>query len=371
MLSTCRKCKKEIPEESKFCLYCGTKQTIVRSTKKRGNHQGTAIKRGKTWTAVWTESTIVVDPESKKVKQKRRWKGGFSSETKALAYAANPPEAEVKKPAKTVRMYYKGWLESGYVKLGQSKKDAFDIAWKKIEKDLADLPIGEVSLNDLQRVVNEKAKTHYPAKDIRTLLSHIFKRAVVDGEARINLATYIEIPELEEKDANPFTEDEVKKMWDAFKQEPNPILADILIMIYSGMMPGELLLLKPDMIQWDKNTIVGCALKTKKRKTTPIVFPDFIVPVLEYACSEANGGLIVNMGKNQFYDAYHDTLTRIGVRDLPPYSCRHTTATALAMGNISPFVIKEVMRHTKITTTQRYIHPDTKDSVAAVNAMKK
>jgi len=32
--------------------------------------------------------------------------------------------------------------------------------------------------------------------------------------------------------------------------------------------------------------------------------------------------------------------------------CRHTTATALALGNIAPSVIQEVMRHTKFNTTQ-------------------
>jgi len=368
---TCRKCKKEIPEDGLFCPYCGIRQVIERQKRKRGNGQGTAIKRGKTWTAVWTESLVITDPDSKKIKQVRRWKGGFSSETKALAYAANPPVREEKKAVKTIRMYYKGWLESGYVKLGQSKKDSFDIAWKKIEKELADLPIGEVTLDQLQTIVNAKAKTHYPAKDIRTLLSHIFKRAVVDGEARTNLASYIEIPALDEKEAVPFNEDEVKKMWNAYTLQPDPILADILIMIYSGMMPGELLKMKPDMIQWDTNTIVGCALKTKKRKQTPTVFPDFLIPVLEYACNTSGEKKIVNMGKWQFYDAYHKTLERIGVRDLPPYSCRHTTGTALAMGNVSPFVIKEVMRHSKITTTQRYIHPNTRDSVAAVNTLKK
>ena len=57
------------------------------------------------------------------------------------------------------------------------------------------------------------------------------------------------------------------------------------------------------------------------------------------------------------------------MRKLPPYSCRHTTATALALGNIAPSVIQEVMRHTKFATTQRYIHPDTTSALAAVNQL--
>ena len=67
--------------------------------------------------------------------------------------------------------------------------------------------------------------------------------------------------------------------------------------------------------------------------------------------------------------AYHEAVKAAGVRDLPPYSCRHTTATALALGNIAPSVIQQVMRHTKFSTTQRYIHPDTKAARTAVNTI--
>ena len=75
------------------------------------------------------------------------------------------------------------------------------------------------------------------------------------------------------------------------------------------------------------------------------------------------------MTKDRFYPAFHDALARCGARNLKPYSCRHTTATALALGNIAPSVIQEVMRHTKFSTAQRYIHPDMTASHAAVNTV--
>ena len=40
----CKKCKKEIPDESKFCNYCGTKQIREKSVKTRGNGQGSVFK---------------------------------------------------------------------------------------------------------------------------------------------------------------------------------------------------------------------------------------------------------------------------------------------------------------------------------------
>ncbi len=52
-------------------------------------------------------------------------------------------------------------------------------------------------------------------------------------------------------------------------------------MIYSGMMPGELFIARKDMIDWGAQHIMGCGLKTKKRKETPIVVANLVLPVLK------------------------------------------------------------------------------------------
>lgn len=362
------KCRAELPEGAVFCPKCGKKQVITKTRKKRGNGQGTAIKRGKTWTAVWTERMVIVD-EGNKFRQVQRWKGGFPTETKALAYAANPPKDDAA-ASRTLRFYYNGWRKGPYLDLSKSKQVAFDIAWGKL-KEIADREISTLTINDLQDTVDKKASTFYPAKDMKTLLSHLFTRAAAQQDVKSNLAAFIRLPNLEEKEAVPFTENELKVMWEEYGKDNNMILGDILLMIYTGMMPGELLNMEPSMVDWNAREIVGAGLKTKTRKKTPIVFPEFLDPVLTNLCNAAGDGKIVNMGKNQFYDAFHATLQKIGVRDLTPYSCRHTTATALALGNIAPSVIQKVMRHSKFSTTERYIHPDTASAHAAVNAIKK
>ena len=56
---------------------------------------------------------------------------------------------------------------------------------------------------------------------------------------------------------------------------------------------------------------------------------------------------------------------------LTPYSCRHTTATALAINeNIAPQTVQKVMRWANTRMLDRYAHPETSDTLAAVNTMK-
>ena len=296
-------------------------------------------------------------------------KGGFASKTEALAFAANPtPDAE-KTP--TLRHYYKVWERDDLPKLGASKQTAYKIAWNKLTP-VIDRPIDQLDVVTLRDLVAEKAPTYYPARDMRTLLSDLYKLAIAEEKVRINMAEYITLPTLEEKEMNPFTDQELRALWDHYGRG-DVMVGYILLMIYTGMMPGELMQLEQDMIDWDKREIIGCGLKTKKRKATPIVFPELIAPVLDLLCqrSASRIGRVLGMNKDRFYQEYYAALERCGVRRLQPYSCRHTTATALALGNIAPSVIQEVMRHTKFTTTQRYIHPDTAASHTAVNTMTK
>lgn len=133
-------------------------------------------------------------------------------------------------------------------------------------------------------------------------------------------------------------------------------------------MPGELFLLTKDMIDWENQTILGCGLKTKKRKKTPIVIADCIIPVLRYLCDTANGDKICVYNRHNFAYAFDAMLRKAGCRDLTPYSCRHTAGTAATTADGASLVaVKEAMRHTKLSTTERYIHPDTKYAFEAFN----
>ena len=79
----CRKCKKQIDDDSVFCKYCGVRQEIKRSRRQRPNGAGTAVPRGKSWTAVYNVTYVVDDGRHD---QDKITLGGFSTKRAALEF---------------------------------------------------------------------------------------------------------------------------------------------------------------------------------------------------------------------------------------------------------------------------------------------
>lgn len=361
----CLKCGKDIPLEGvKFCPWCGKNPYAphrAQNKKNRGNGQGSVYKEGDTWTASVVKYYIT--GEDGKRRPKRARKKGFKLKKDAVAYLSVLVGQKARK-IPTLEDYWRVWESADLPKLSASKQTAYKIARGKLE-DIFHTPVNQLTIEDLQNTVTEKAPTYYPAKDIKTVLSHLFTRAAAQGDVPTNLAEYIVLPTLIEKEQQPFSKDEQNALWKLFG-EGDQFAPYILLMIYTGMMPGELLIARKDNIDWEKQKITGCGKKTKKRKETPIVLPDLILPVLARIC-ESPGDKLIHINRDNFYSEYHACLARAGCRDLPPYSCRHTTGTALGTADIPIAIVKELMRHTKITTTQRYMHVDTETMLEAAN----
>lgn len=371
----CPKCSFACPDGSIYCSQCGKKlivSTKKRRAKSRGNGTGTAFKRGATWTA-----QVVLGYHAQKDKSKPRLaitrsKGGFKTREAALQYCPilkNGPQKP--KEAPRLEEYWGAYKDGPYEALSASKQQAYRTAWKKLEA-IKDTHIDQLTVSDLQTIVSRKCSSFYTARDVRTLLINLFKIAAAEGYVRQELPTFIQLPKLEEKEQIPFSETEQAALWKAY--ESGDIRAAVpLLMIYTGMMPGEAMQLRVDQIDLGNRRITGAGLKTKVRKKSPIVLAESILPVVEDLIDHSQpSGYIWKRDEKLWYDSYHDVLKTAGCRDLPPYSCRHTTATALAITEgIAPQTIRKVMRWSTERMLDRYVHPDHDDSLAAVDQIGK
>ncbi|MBQ9492256.1 MAG: Arm DNA-binding domain-containing protein [Oscillibacter sp.] len=105
----CRKCRKEIPDDSRFCAYCGVRQDTRRNHKSRGNGQGSVyqLPNGK-WIAVRTVG-YEIELDGKRGRRITRSKSGFKTKREAVNALASIG-TDRRPPVTTFWELYERWL---------------------------------------------------------------------------------------------------------------------------------------------------------------------------------------------------------------------------------------------------------------------
>lgn len=360
----CKKCSRPLPAGAVFCPWCGKKQEAEKKHK-RGNGQGTAYKRGKGWEAARPGYRYMDETGLHRVRPR---KGGFATKREALEWASQKTVAPEHSP-KLIDLWQL-YSDNDLPKLSKNKQTAYKIARKRLEP-LMGMEIHLITLDALQGVLNASCESYYPARDCKTVLSKLYKKAMASNTSLVtqNLSNFLVLPDLQEAESKPFTPDELKGIWDLYDRG-DAFAGYILLMCYSGMMPVELLSCKKAMIDLDKNEIFGCGAKTKSRKKSAIVYPDFLRPVVESLLT-SKGEKLLPINRDNFYTEYYLCLERAGVRKLAPYSCRHTYGTEAVKLGVHPAVIQKMLRHSSTKMQERYTHLTSEEAHEAVNLMSR
>lgn len=343
----CRYCHKEAVD-APYCCFCGRPQEIQRTAKKRGNGQGTVRKRGKTWTGIRPGYRFIDDDGYHRI---RPTKGGFKTKKEALEWACSSFEVTDGSP-KLIDLW-EDYKVNELPKLSKNRQSAYKTARAKIEPIMG-REIHTLTLSELQSLVNEKCPSFYTARDVKTILKAMYRRAMVDNAVSKNVAEFIILPKLEEHEATPFTEDELSKLWAAFDKK-DYFVPYILLMCYTGMMPAEVLACKKEFVDTEKKEIFGCGAKTKVRQKSAICYPDILQPVIDVLL-KTEGEKLVRMNKDIWYEEYYLCLERAGIEKKKPYSCRHTFGTEAVKLGVHPEIVKKMLRHSTQRTQERYTH---------------
>ncbi len=345
------------------------KDYTKRRRKTRPNGTGSAYKRGKTWTAQVVIGWKIVNDHAQPIYKRR---GGFATKRAALEYCAELRK-DMQRPEQspTLAEYWTIYHNGELSGLSKSKQIAYAVAWRKLQA-LHFMRVCDISVSKCRETVNACAHSYYTARDCKTVLTHLFKLAAADGWANKDIPSFIILPKLYEKERQPFTEAEQSALWRLY--ESGDIRAAIpLLMIYTGMMPGEAQRLKVEHINLQAQTITGVGMKTAVRKAAPVMLPDAIMPlVIDLIAHAQPSGYIWAHDAKKWYSDYYAALDAASCRRLEPYSCRHTTATRLAITDaIAPQTVQKVMRWSTSKMLDRYAHPDETAVRDAANRLKR
>lgn len=368
-----KRCQKEIVSEYKYCPYCGADQTRRRRTR-RANGEGCiyALPNGK-----YKLDCVIgydVDDAGKLIPQ--RITGTYTTRKAALEALSKLKErkrAEIaqgqtpKKRALAVLTLAEAWeiyeASRVYDALSRSQKEKLQIARRRVEPLSAER-MTDILLDDMQDLLDATVSTYYPAKDIRTVLSHCYKVAIKREVVHYNKASYLELPLLHEEERKPFTRDDLTAFTLDWKHGHH-FTGYILIMCYAGLRPGELMTQQLADIHLEEQYMIGGGKTAAGTKRT-IPLADILIPVMTHFL-KTNKNKLLEMNKDTFYQRYWETIERLEVSHLSPYSCRHTYMTELARAGVQPGIITAAGGHTDYQTTLRYTHIPIKDLVEAAN----
>lgn len=254
--------------------------------------------------------------------------------------------------------YYK-WKKT---KISDHKRILFVV---KYYDDIKNKPFADITRLDLQRIIDEKAKD-YTADYQRRIITvykqmHAFALSnnIKVGVDVSKLITYAK--EVPSKLHKPFTDEEIKIIWD--NRGKNKIYDIILINIYTGCRPNELLKISE---VHDDYFITGSKTEAGKNRVIPL--------------HNKIKGIFRNAWENQFFeysgiDSYYQMFKRV-LKDVSmdyhsPYDCRHTFATLADQFSLNEHIIKLIMGHRIADITKRvYTHKKIEELIEEINKIE-
>ena len=182
----CRKCREELPDGSKFCLRCGSKQDVAHNPKNRGNGQGSVYQLpNKSWIAIKTIGYEVTDDGRKK--RITRSKSGFKTKKEAVAYLPFVGTGERSNPI-TFLQIYDSWEPTH--RAGKSTMDCYRAA-KKYFRPIWHQKFQDINIDDLQECVDECGKGKRTRENMKALVGLLYKYAIPRHLATLNLGQYM------------------------------------------------------------------------------------------------------------------------------------------------------------------------------------
>src|SRR5699024_1172157 len=115
-------------------------------------------------------------------------------------------------------------------------------SFKKAEA-LHEIKLVNIKKSHLQSVIDNCDRSHGTKRNIKILFNELYKNAMENDLTQKDYSRFVELPKNDSKSSRkPFSLDEIEKLWDNVHRLYD--IDTVLIMIYTGLRPGELVEVK-------------------------------------------------------------------------------------------------------------------------------
>ena len=354
----CRKCRAEMPDDGKFCPYCGIRQgREPRKALKRANGTGTVYKlqgrRRKPWTAA-KGNTIIGYYETK------------TAATEALNRLAGRSLDE--RYNMTFAEVFEAWQAEHYKEITDAGRASYNRAFD-VFAPLHKKKFRELRTADFQAVLEPYMKqSHSTLSKHKQLITQMSAWAIREELITTNFAGFVKLPENIKKEKEIFSDADIEKL-EADGSETAKI---VLMLIYTGMRIGELFTLPLD--DYHGTYVVG-GEKTEAGRNRIIPIRPEGRGYFQYFAAQADGLLLLSgytgqrVPNNFRRRDYYPLLDKLGIERKTPHATRHTYASRARRNGMPPEILQKILGHADYSTTANiYVHTDVEELVNAVEA---
>ena len=217
-------------------------------------------------------------------------------------------------------------------KLSKSAHASYKTAFKNCSA-LHDKVFTSLKTVDLQKVVDDCPLKHSSKELILNLLKQMYKYADIHELIEKDYSTHVSIKtENDDIKGVPFTRDDINKLWTT---SDNPICANILILIYSGLRISEY---ESAEINLKEGYFFG-GVKTDAGKNRYVPIHSAILPLIKENPNRLNKPL------DGFRKDMYAVLEKLGIEKHTPHDCRHTFAMLCDENGVKETDKKFMMGH--------------------------
>lgn len=299
---------------------------------------------------------------------KRPFLGSFKTKKEAeirrLEYYSNP---EIKKTDLSFKQVYDDFCASArFKKLSKSQQQCYRAAFKQVER-LYPLTFSNIRTAQMQTEIDrlaESGKSFSSISKLKVLFSVLYSYALENDIVTKNYATYIIVPDVEQKQKRCLSDIEIKKIADA-AQAGDVSAQWTLYLILSGWRISEMLELTRFSYDSTEKTFCG-GKKTKNGKNRLVPVHPAVQPYVNAQlalggetvfCMRSGKPMTVNYFRKF---VFAPLLERLEIDSaLTPHNTRHTFATLLKRAGADDFYRKRLLGHAAGNVTDDvYTHED-------------
>jgi len=245
------------------------------------------------------------------------------------------------------------------------KSDSYRL--ERAAEYFGDLELRSITRSAVARFRDSRLKagnSKSTANRYMALLKKMFNLAVEEGYADSNAASGIKFfSEVDTVRTRVLSSEEERRL---LSESSRKLEAVIQVALHTGMRQSEILSLEWENVDFSRKTVKVERTKSKRARFIPL--NSVLCRVLSDLKRESRGEGLVFCCRS-VRTAFEKTLKRARVKALTFHDLRRTFGTRLLERGVDIVTIQKLYGHSSVQVTERYLHPQDKASVEAVELL--